>query len=54
MRLSEDAQVAGHGRLRELGEGNDELSGRPLTPGEEVQDGAAGRLCHGLEDIHGD
>src|SRR5205823_9503113 len=53
LRLTEDAQVAGHGRLRQRRERSDELSGRPLTPGEEVQDCAARRLCHGFEDVHG-
>ena len=50
--LPQHPKMAGHRRLGQAGQGGDELTRRPLTGGEGVEQGASAGFGNGLEDIH--
>jgi len=50
--LPQHPQMAGHRRLGQAGQGGDELTRRPLTGGEGVEQGASAGFGNRLEDIH--
>lgn len=51
-RLAEDAEMAGHGRLRQIGQDLGQVARRALTVGEEIEELAAARIGDGGEDVH--